>query len=59
MYYGCHRSTTSRFSEPCHEPYIQEHEVFEQIRPFLKSLYVTPANLKKLEKALDSLSDDT
>lgn len=55
MYYGCSRSITKRFSEKCHEPYIQERELFHTMEDFLKSLYITPASLQKLYTALDTV----
>ena len=55
MYYGCSRSITNNFPDKCHEPYIQERELFYEMRDFLKSLYFTPASLDKLHSALDTV----
>lgn len=55
MYYGCSRSITKRFSEKCHEPYVQERELFHIMEDFLKTLYITPASLQKLHNALDTV----
>jgi hypothetical protein len=55
MYYGCSRSITKRFSEKCHEPYVQERELFHIVEDFIKSLYLTPASLQKAHDALDKV----
>ncbi len=59
MYYGCSRSITKRFPEMCHEPYIQEQEVFKLIKDSLWERYLTPGKLQKFSEALDIVFSKT
>lgn len=60
-YYGCSRTISKSKPEKCHEPSIQEHEIFTEIYPDLKQLFLNPSELRKFKEWLEkhSLSYDT
>ena len=61
MYYGCSRTISKSKPEKCHEPAVQEYEIFTEIYPDLKKLFLKPSELRKLKEWLEkhSLSYDT
>ncbi len=53
MYYGCSRSISKSKPEKCHEPAIQEYELFNEIYLDLEKMFLKPAELRKLTECLN------